>query len=68
MYQGMASRAAKQQRIEDQRRQQQRADAQRTQEAAPPKMIHDVNGINSPLARVGPLPDDWPDCQERPLR
>jgi hypothetical protein len=31
-------------------------------------MLHDVNGVDSPLERLGPLPDDWPDCQERPKR
>lgn len=32
------------------------------------RMIHGLNFIKSPLARLGPIPDDWSSCQERPKR
>jgi hypothetical protein len=32
------------------------------------RLMHDVEGISSPVDRLGPLPEDWPECQERPLR
>ena len=32
------------------------------------KLTHDVEGADSPAERLGPLPADWPQCQERPLR
>jgi hypothetical protein len=32
------------------------------------KLTHDVEGADSPADRLGPLPADWPQCQERPLR
>ena len=32
------------------------------------RLTHDVEGLSSPLQRLGPLPGDWPECQERPLR
>lgn len=30
------------------------------------KMIHNLSSLKSPLERVGPLPDDWDPCYERP--
>ena len=32
------------------------------------RLNHDVEGAVSPLENKGPLPDDWPDCVERPRR
>ncbi len=32
------------------------------------RMQHDIEGVVSPLENKGPLPDDWPDCMERPIR
>ena len=32
------------------------------------KLNHDLSGMKSPLKRVGPLPDDWEPCLERPKR
>jgi hypothetical protein len=32
------------------------------------RLTHDIEGLDSPLERLGPLPADWPECQERPLR
>jgi len=32
------------------------------------KLSHDVEGVTSPLERLGPLPADWESCLERPLR
>jgi hypothetical protein len=32
------------------------------------KLTHDVEGLKSPAERLGPLPEDWPECQERPRR
>lgn len=31
-------------------------------------MRHDLDGIGSPVRRSGPLPSDWSECMERPLR
>jgi hypothetical protein len=31
-------------------------------------MQHDIEGVASPLENKGPLPDDWPECMERPIR
>lgn len=31
-------------------------------------LTHDLEGLNSPLDRIGPLPADWESCLERPLR
>ncbi len=31
-------------------------------------MIHDLDAISSPLERMGPVPDDWGRCLERPKR
>ncbi len=32
------------------------------------KMIHDLNFIKTPLVRMGPTPDEWGPCVERPKR
>jgi len=32
------------------------------------KLTHDLEGVNSPLDRIGPLPAGWESCLERPLR
>lgn len=32
------------------------------------RVAHDVEGLESPAERLGPLPADWPTCQERPRR
>jgi len=32
------------------------------------RLQHDIEGVASPLENKGPLPDDWPDCMERPKR
>jgi hypothetical protein len=32
------------------------------------KMIHDLSAIKTPLERLGPIPDDWDPCLERPKR
>lgn len=32
------------------------------------RMIHDLNFMKSPLERLGPIPDDWGSCLERPKR
>lgn len=29
---------------------------------------HDIDGVSSPLENKAPLPDEWEDCQPRPLR
>ncbi len=29
---------------------------------------HDIEGVSSPLENKAPLPDEWEDCQPRPLR
>lgn len=31
-------------------------------------MMHDIEGLASPLENKDPLPDDWPACMERPMR
>jgi len=32
------------------------------------KMIHDLSYLNTPLEKLGPIPDDWDPCLERPKR
>ena len=32
------------------------------------RLAHDVEGLANPAERLGPLPADWPGCQERPRR
>lgn len=32
------------------------------------KMIHNLKALKSPLERVGPIPDDWDPCYERPKK
>jgi hypothetical protein len=32
------------------------------------QMIHDFSAISTPLERLGPIPDDWDPCLERPKR
>lgn len=32
------------------------------------RLNHDVEGAVSPLENKGPLPEDWPECMERPRR
>ncbi len=32
------------------------------------RMIHDLEHLKSPLERLGPLPDNWDPCLERPKR
>ena len=29
---------------------------------------HDLEGVHSPMRRLGPLPNEWSECMERPLR
>lgn len=32
------------------------------------RMNHDLSGIKTPLERLGPIPEDWEPCVEKPLR
>ena len=32
------------------------------------EMVHNLNFIKSPLKKLGPLPEDWEPCLERPQR
>lgn len=32
------------------------------------KLTHDLEGVKSPLERLGPLPAEWESCLERPVR
>jgi len=32
------------------------------------RMNHDLSAIKTPLERLGPIPDDWDPCLERPRR
>ena len=32
------------------------------------RMIHDLSAIKTPLERLGPIPEDWGPCLERPKR